>query len=173
MDPSPLLVHFQTLARYNRVVNERLYQACAQLDGPQYRQERPGSFRSIHRTLNHILLSDRIWMGRFTSQDVLHTPSLHTLLYDDWGELQAARAAEDARMETFFTDPPPGFLEREIRYVNSQGIEFTDPVPLLVAHMFNHQTHHRAQIHVMLSDSPVKPPSLDMHRALRPVPVPA
>src|SRR5687768_4982246 len=60
-----LTTHFQLLARYNRIANERLFAACAQLDDAEYRKHRAGSFGSIHGLLNHILLGDRRWMGLF------------------------------------------------------------------------------------------------------------
>ena len=55
-----MLEHFQMLARYNRIANERLYERCGQLDSAEYRKQRQGSFGSIHGLLNHILLGDRI-----------------------------------------------------------------------------------------------------------------
>ena len=61
-----------------------------------------------------------------------------------------------------------GFLQQEVRYVNNAGRLCADPSPLLLAHLFNHETHHRAQIQIMLSQTPVKPPALDMHRIIRP-----
>jgi len=60
-----LLSHFQMLARYNAVANERLYGKCAELLGAEYRKHRQGSPGSIHALLNHILPGDRIWMARF------------------------------------------------------------------------------------------------------------
>jgi uncharacterized damage-inducible protein DinB len=60
------------------------------------------------------------------------------------------------------------FLTRPLSYKNSLGVECTDAAPRAVLHFFNHQTHHRGQVHVMLSQTDVKPPSLDMHRILNP-----
>lgn len=163
-----LIAHFHTLARYNSIANQRLYEACAQLDDAEYRRERRGSFRSIHWTLNHILLGDRLWMDRFSSPAELATPPLATVLYDDFARLREARRVEDARIEAFMRALEAGFLARPVTYVNSEGRQCSDPAPLLLAHMFNHQTHHRGQVHVMLSQTAVKPPALDMHRAIRP-----
>jgi mandelate racemase len=55
-----LRTHFRTLARYNRIANERLFELCAQLDSVEYKKRRQGSFGSIHGLLNHIFLGDRI-----------------------------------------------------------------------------------------------------------------
>lgn len=163
--------HFRMLGRYNTIANQRLYTACAELSDADYRAPRSGSFGSIHATLNHILAGDRIWMGRFREPGVTHaTPALGALIADDFDELREARIEEDAGIEKFLDeDLDAAYLELQIHYVNSAGYPCQDPVPLLLAHMFNHQTHHRGQIHAMLAQSPVKPPALDMHRAVRPI----
>ncbi|HXB68927.1 MAG TPA: DinB family protein [Candidatus Acidoferrales bacterium] len=163
-----LIAHFQMLARYNSIANERLYDACGRLDEEEYRRERAASFRSVHRTLNHILLGDRIWMARFTETGYTTTPALGSELYPDFASLRAARVAEDARIEAFLADATEELLAKEVRYVNSAGEHHADPAGLLLAHLFNHQTHHRGQVHVMLSQTTVRPPALDMHRAIRP-----
>jgi uncharacterized damage-inducible protein DinB len=153
------------MARYNRLANEELYAACAQLDDTEYRKQRKGSFGSIHALLNHILLGDRIWMSRFEGGGAT-TPPLNTVLYDNFADLRAARVAEDERIERFFAAAPEGFFSRRLRYVNSKGVERFDSAAIVVPHLFNHQTHHRGQVHVMLSQTEVAPPSLDLHRLI-------
>jgi uncharacterized damage-inducible protein DinB len=168
MQSATLVTHFQTMARYNTGANKRLYAACAQLSDADYRRERTGAFRSVHLTLNHILLGDRLWMARFTDPEIQTTPPLHTELYHDFSSLRAARESEDARIQEFMDALGEGFLQREVTYVNNAGRPCADPAPLILAHVFNHQTHHRAQIQMMLSGTPIDPPSLDMHRVIRP-----
>jgi uncharacterized damage-inducible protein DinB len=96
-----LETHFQVLARYNRMANQRLYAKCAELDDAEYRRARAGSLGSIHGLLNHILLGDRRWMGLFERGERA-TPPLNQILYDDFPGLQSARVREDARIEAFF-----------------------------------------------------------------------
>jgi uncharacterized damage-inducible protein DinB len=162
-----LTEHFQMLARYNRIANERLYAACAQLDQVDYRKERGGSFGSIHGLLNHILLGDRRWLGLF-EEGQRATPPLGLGLYDDFDELRAARVREDDRIERFFEGLDAAFWQRTFAYTNSQGKDYLDAANVACAHLFNHQTHHRGQVHVMLSQTPVKSPSLDLHRVIHP-----
>jgi uncharacterized damage-inducible protein DinB len=169
MPASPLAAHFAMLARYNAVANARLYEVCGQLSDDEYRKERAGSFRSIHRTLNHILLGDRIWMDRFARAGQTTTPKLNQILYDDFPALRAAREAEDSRIEEFMLAMSDAFLAQEFEYVNNAGVLCVDPATVVMTHLFNHQTHHRGQIHVMLSQAGVQPPNLDLHRAIRPV----
>ena len=168
MQSPSLATHFQTMARYNAGANQRLYEACARLSDEDYRRERAGAFRSIHRTLNHILLGDRLWMARFAEPGVSGTPALATELYGDFTALRAAREREDTLIQGFMDALDASFLREEVHYVNSHGRLCVDPAPLVLAHFFNHQTHHRAQIQIMLSETPVKAPALDMHRIIRP-----
>jgi uncharacterized damage-inducible protein DinB len=162
-----MLDAFRIFARYNRVANERLYEACSQLDSVEYRRQRPGSFGTIHGLLNHVLLGDRIWMSRFAGGGKT-TPPLNTVLFDEFAELHPARVAQDEAIELFFAKADNAFLTSQLAYRNSLGKDCLDPAPAAVLHFFNHQTHHRGQVHVMLSQTNVKPPSLDMHRILNP-----
>ena len=166
----PRLEHFRMLARYNAKANRLLYDACARLPDAERTRARPAFFRSIHGTLNHILVGDRIWMARFAGRDVPST-GLDAILYDGFAALRAAREEMDDRIEGFMAGLTPAFLAGSIRYVNNAGLPYDDPVPLLLTHFFNHQTHHRGQVHDLLSQTDVPPPSLDLHRVLRPDPI--
>lgn len=79
-----------------------------------------------------------------------------------------ARKAEDDRIEAFVAGLTVGFLNSTIEYTNNAGRTCKDPTNLLLAHFFNHQTHHRGQIHDMMTQTEISPPSLDMHRIIRP-----
>jgi uncharacterized damage-inducible protein DinB len=160
-------LHFQMLARYNRIANERLFSACAQLDDAEYRKPRAGSFGSIHGLLNHILVGDRRWMGLFESGERA-TPPLGRILYDDFPGLRGAREHEDVRIERFFAALDEGFWGRSFAYTNNQGKDYVETAHVACSHLFNHQTHHRGQVHVMLSQTAVPAPSLDLHRIVNP-----
>src|SRR4030095_144229 len=108
-----LVTHFQMLARYKRIANERLFATCARLDEAEYRQRRAGSFGSIHGLLNHILLGDRRWMTLFERGDRT-TPPLDQILYDDFLSLRTARAREDLRIESFFGGHESAVLGRMV-----------------------------------------------------------
>jgi len=153
-------------ALYNRLANEKLYEACAGLSEEERRRDLGAFFKSVHGTLNHLVLGDRIWMTRFEGGSHPST-DLGAILFDDFAALAAARAEMDRRIETFFADLPAGFLERSLRYLNNAGLESVDPAQVIVPHFFNHQTHHRGQVHGMLSGTPVAPPSLDLIYFLR------
>jgi len=148
-----LVTHFQMLARYNRIANERLFVKCGQLDDAEYRKVRAGAFGSIHGLLNHILLGDRRWMGLFENGERV-PPPLNQILYDHFSVLRSAREREDARIEAFFAGLDAAFWSRSFAYTNNQGKDYVEAAHVAGSHLFNHQTHHRGQIHVMLSQTP-------------------
>jgi uncharacterized damage-inducible protein DinB len=156
-------------ARYNRLANETLYAACARLSDAEGRREMGAFFGSVHGTLNHLLLGDTIWMTRFEGGSHPST-GLDAILFERFEDLRAARRRMDERIERFFASLPAGFENGSVRYVNNSGFETEDPLAVILPHFFNHQTHHRAQVHTLLSQLGHQPPVLDLHRVLRPDP---
>lgn len=158
---------FARLARYNSLANRRLYDAVAGLSQEDYEAARPAFFGSIRGTLNHILVGDRIWLARFEGCQVLST-GLDAILHPSLAALRRARETEDTRIEAFVDGLDRAFLASTIRYINHERRTFEDQAAMLLQHFFNHQTHHRGQVHDMLCQTAVTPPSLDMHRLLNP-----
>lgn len=96
------------------------------------------------------------------------TPPLNQILYDDFSGLRSARDREDARIEAFFAGIDAAFWSRPFAYTNNQGKGYVETAHVACSHLFNHQTHHRGQVHVMLSQTTVTPPPLDLHRVVNP-----
>ena len=107
-------------ARYNRLANEKLYAACAGLSGAEYRRDLGAFFGSVHGTLNHLLLGDRIWMARFEGGSHVST-GLGAVQYEKFEALRAERERLDRHMEQFFATLPEGFERGSVRYVNNSG----------------------------------------------------
>jgi len=168
-EPQTLIDAARALARYNRLANARLYDACDRIGDSERRRARPAFFRSIHGTLNHILVGDRIWMARFQGKTV-PSSGLDAILYEKFDDLRAARVEQDALIQAFAQSLTDARLLSTIAYRNNAGLDFEDPVWMLILHFFNHQTHHRGQVHDMLCQTSVAPPSLDLHRVLKPMP---
>ncbi|HEX6979782.1 MAG TPA: DinB family protein [Alphaproteobacteria bacterium] len=162
----PTLDHFRTFARYNQWANRRLYAACAQLTEAEYMKPRAAFFGSLHGTLNHILVGDRVWMGRITGHDA-GIRSLDQILYGDFAGLRVAREAEDAQIINVIEAMDEPTLNSTLRYKNMAGEAQATPMRLVLAHLFNHQTHHRGQAHGLLSQTGVAPPPLDLIYYLR------
>ena len=159
--------HFRLLARYNRTANQRLYRHCALLDDTAFRCPRPGPFGSIRGLLNHLLLGDGIWMARFEGGGAA-TPALDGILHYDFAGLAGARVEMDERIVGFFEAAGPELLGRRFSYINNQGKPYVEEAPVAIAHFFNHQTHHRGQVCVMLAAAGMAAPSLDLHRIANP-----
>lgn len=148
-------MHIQTMARYNRWMNRKIYACCASLPEAERLRDRGAFFKSIHGTLNHLLLADRVWMGRFTAQPFA-VRSLDQVLYADFAELRRERVAEDERIVDWISALTEHDVDRELVYtslVHPQPRRY--PLQLALAHFFNHQTHHRGQITTLLSQSGV------------------
>lgn len=162
------LDYFRTLARYNRWANERLYAACAKLHEAEYLKPRAAFFGSIHGTLNHILVGDRIWMGRFTGHaDGIR--ALDQILYPEFAGLRVAREAEDAQIVNYADALDLPTLNSTLRYkrLSEPSRAAATPMRFALGHFFNHQTHHRGQAHGLLSQTAVPPPPLDLLYFLR------
>ena len=148
---NPMKSRYRMFAGYNAWCNERLYEATAQVSDADYRADRGVFFRSLHGTLNHLLVGDRIWMKRFTGVGE-QPPSLDAILYDDFAALRAARRSQDTLISRYVERLSEADLSRIIRYrtvVNPQNIE--QALAPALDHFFNHQTHHRGQAHALLS----------------------
>ncbi|HEX2554562.1 MAG TPA: DinB family protein [Microvirga sp.] len=154
--------HFAMLAGYNAWANGRVYDAAAALGDADYRADRGAFFRSVHGTLNHLLVADRIWMRRFTGEG--EAPSrLDAILFEDFGDLRAARAREDERIAAYVAALSEATLAGRFRYrtiVNPADVE--QPLAPALIHFFNHQTHHRGQVHALLTGLGRDAPSLDL-----------
>lgn len=154
------LPYFRRLARYNRWANRRLYAACAELEAGEWEAPRIGFFPSLQKTLNHILVADRIWLARFEGR-AHGIQSLDQILAQELDELTDLREAEDERIIGFFDKLSQRKLDADLTYRMMEGSEGTQPLVFLAGHLFNHATHHRGQAHAMLAGSSVKPPPLD------------
>lgn len=143
----------QTMARYNAWQNAQMYEAMQGLDHDALWQERGAFFGSVLGTANHLLWGDRMWMARFNGgsppdQKLPESATLTPTLDAWWAE----RLRMDRRMVLWAGNLRSIDLIGEMRwYSGAKGGEVSAPVGHLVAHMFNHQTHHRGQIHAMLT----------------------
>src|SRR3954470_2907738 len=107
-------------ARYNRLANEVLFDACSRLPDADYRRDLGAFFGSVHGTLNHLLLGDTIWMTRFEGSAHPST-DLGAILFEKFEALRLAREQMDRRILSFFSALPDGFEKRTVRYTNNSG----------------------------------------------------
>jgi uncharacterized damage-inducible protein DinB len=156
--------YLQKMSRYNRWQNENLFGAADGLSDAERKRERGAFWGSIHGTLNHILWADRAWMHRFA-----HTPKVtvgikgSAGLHDDWDELKRERVAFDRIIDDWIAALDPQWIKGDLTYFSgAANRELTLPKWVLVTHFFNHQTHHRGQVHAMLTAAGAKPGDTDI-----------
>jgi uncharacterized damage-inducible protein DinB len=159
-------------ARYNRWMNEKIYALAATLSDDERKRDRGAFFKSIHGTLNHLLVADRVWLARFegaTSDDGFMGPGIRSLdqeLYVDFEELRRQRASTDDALATWVSGLDDEQLRAPLIYLR-RGQKVESPLWWAVAHVFNHQTHHRGQITTLLSQRGCDPGSTDLFAMLR------
>ena len=142
--------YFLMMARYNAWANLRLYKMAGALPEELYRREVGVYFKSLHGTLNHLLVTDRIWMRRLTGEGS-HPNKLNAIAFDDFASLQAARTSEDLRIVNYTENLQEADIEKELDYTTLNGTPQRQPICEILAHWFNHQTHHRGQAHAILT----------------------
>jgi uncharacterized damage-inducible protein DinB len=156
------LQYARTMAAYNRWMNDRLYEACAGLPDEQRKRDLGAFFKSIHGTLNHLLLADRIWLARFTGTPFAAT-SLDQELCANFDELRRERRRTDEAIARWVDSLSAADFAGQLSYtslVNPQPKQ--TPFWLAVVHLFNHQTHHRGQLTTLLKQSGVDPGVTDL-----------
>ncbi|MHA1601355.1 MAG: DinB family protein [Alphaproteobacteria bacterium] len=154
--------HFPLMARFNAWANARIYDSVARLPDAAYRADCKAFFGSIHGTLNHLLLVDRLWGGRIEGVD-RGIRTLDEILYEDFSALREARTNEDKRLIDLVDSLDEAQLEKPIPYrrIIGDGMEEARAGHMLIT-LFNHQTHHRGQVHVLLTQADIVPAALDV-----------
>jgi uncharacterized damage-inducible protein DinB len=152
------------LAAYNAWQNTSLYDAAETLTPAARLAARGAFFGSIQGTLNHLLWGDQIWMSRFDGwPKPAVANSQSASLFADWNALRAARAEADQGIATWADGLTAETLAGDLTwYSGAAGRELTRPMWQLVAHLFNHQTHHRGQVHAMLTAAGARPDDTDL-----------
>jgi len=154
-----LTTHFVVQSRNNSWSNHRLHTACSRLSRDEYFARRACFFGSIHATLNHILIVDRLYLGRLIGAELvpLQCEELHTEL-DALGE---AQAASDPELLAYCEGLEESSLSHIVSFKRANGENYSESVAHILSHLFVHQVHHRGQVHDMLCATSVSPPQLD------------
>ena len=163
MPPRSIMAHhFHMLARYNVWANARLLDAAARM-GEDYHAATGAFFGSMHGTLNHILVADRIWMHRFTGEGPTHD-RLDAKPYGDLEGMRLARENEDRRILDWAGTLDDAALTGTFTYarVSEPGAPITQRLAPALTHLFNHQTHHRGQAHAILTTLGHEAPAMDL-----------
>ncbi|MEZ2407737.1 DinB family protein [Bosea sp. RCC_152_1] len=154
----------RTMARYNAWQNESLMAAADGLTDAERRLDRGAFFKSIHGTFNHLLWGDETWLSRLTGSAKPPISGRDSVIYvDDWSAFCARRRERDAAILAWTDAVEADWLRGTlIWYFGRAGREIGKPRAFVIAHMFNHQTHHRGQIHAMLTAAGARPEDTDL-----------
>ena len=156
----------QRMARYNRWQNENLYGSAGRLPASELTRNRGAFFGSIQETLCHLVITDQLWLHRF---DPAKPPPRAKSIAEsataiaDWDEMKRERQVLDATIIAWADKLDLRWLDRELEwYSMAMQRKVTNRGSDLLAHLFNHQTHHRGQVHCMLTQAGVKPDDTDL-----------
>jgi uncharacterized damage-inducible protein DinB len=154
----------RTMAAYNSEMNRRLYAAASRLSDAERRRDRGAFWHTLHGTLAHILWGDGQWMSRFDGWERPVTPIKESdHMVEDWDQLCARRIAADTRIESWAAKVEDAWLDADMTWFSgAANREVTAPKRLLVAHFFNHQTHHRGQAHALVTAAGEKTEDTDL-----------
>ena len=158
------VAYVQRMVRYNRWQNENLYDSADRLTDEERQRERGAFFGSMQKTLSHLLWGDQLWMHRFGAADP-PSPGIpqSASLYPDWPALMSRRRAFDAEVVKWADGLDADWLAGELTYYSqSAARDVSGPKWVFVTHFFNHQTHHRGQVHCMLSQAGAKLQDTDL-----------
>jgi uncharacterized damage-inducible protein DinB len=159
--------HLATMAYNNAWSNLRLLTACGKLSQDDFIARRVSFFPSIKATLNHIVTVDWYYIDALERAFARREPNLEPERFydpeepfDTCAELTAAQRDADRRLIAVCTALTDTQLDTPVPVKRRIGLQ-TEPATRLLAHLFQHQIHHRGQAHAMLAGTPVEPPQLD------------
>jgi uncharacterized damage-inducible protein DinB len=159
--------HFLTMACNNAWANHRLLKACAQLAPAEFAARRTSFFPSIKATYNHIVTVDWLYIDMLERAVQGRPPNLEAGKFfepeepfDSCAPLAEAQRAADKRLITLCAGLTDAQLDGPVQVPRRDGV-YADRIARILAHLFQHQIHHRGQVHAMLAGTAVKPPQLD------------
>lgn len=154
--------HFLQLARYNVWATRRLLDAVALLPESDYRKDCGLFFKSIHGTLNHLLVGEHmLWYPRF-ARGVSPTVELNAEIEPERERLGQALKGGAANWLPMIESWPAERFDGVLNYTNMRGQAMSLPFAATLAHVFNHGTHHRGQITAALTACGLPAPELDL-----------
>ncbi|RVT84153.1 damage-inducible protein DinB [Rhodobacteraceae bacterium CCMM004] len=156
--------YVRVMARYNTWQNASLLTAADTLDDDALEQNRGAYFGSIRCTMSHLLWGDAVWLARFTGSaaPTIGIPDSVDFA-PDYDGLAPRRRETDARIEAWAAGVSDADLEGQLSWHSAAlGREVAVPLSACVVHFFNHQTHHRGQIHAMLTAAGAVPDDTDL-----------
>jgi uncharacterized damage-inducible protein DinB len=153
--------YFEDLARYHVWATDKLLAEVAQMSDEHYRQPCGLFFKSVHGTLNHLLVAEQLWYSRF-AEGISSMIQLNAELETDRDTLAAALRNAVKRWGTWIAGIDAKRFEENLHYTRTAGGQVVVPFAPALGHVFNHGTHHRGQISAALTATNYKAPEMDL-----------
>jgi len=150
-----------TMARYNRWANRELIAAVRTLPAGEGTRERPSLFKTILNTLNHPLVTDRMWWAHLHRQPHSHK-ALNEVLHSDLDTLAAARDEMDRGLIDYIDRLSPAEADEAIDFTLLSGAKGRMNRRMILMHMFNHNTYHRGFVVETFCQVPAALPLIDL-----------
>lgn len=157
--------YLKMMAKYNKWQNESLFNASDQLSDRERKRDRGAFFGSIHHTFCHLLWGDMIWTSRFAGLDGPEDNSIQhsSKMIENWEELKSLRQQRDREIISWADKFEDGFITGDYSwYSGAVKAEVKRPLSEILVHFFNHQTHHRGQLHAMITAAGGVPDDTDL-----------
>lgn len=163
--------HYRRYARYNAWINQTLLEASLSLSEKQQEEDKQVFFKSLLGSWNHIFVGDLLWLNRLAmifpilddAMDNWPKPNrLDELLYPKLEQLVKPRQELDQLIIQWCDFLRESDCEDRLQYHNTKEELQVQPLPNVLQHIFNHQTHHRGQITALLSQMGVEYGSTDL-----------
>jgi len=154
--------YFATLARYNVWATRRLFEHIDALTDDEYRRDAGLFFKSVHRTLNHLLVGEHLlWYPRF-AEGVSPKRALDEEVEADRARLRAQLIEGALRWTPLITSLDPARMQGTLNYTSTKGVPMSLPFAPTLGHVFNHGTHHRGQITAAITAMGHACPEIDL-----------
>jgi uncharacterized damage-inducible protein DinB len=158
-----LAEHVRAMARNNAWANYRLLEACAKLGEAEYRAQRVSFFPSIELTLNHILAVDWYYLDALDNggRQWRELYALREVPCETFTLLRREQEAADRRLIGFCDQLAEERLDHTVILHRPGDKRYAERIQDVLAHLLQHDIHHRGQVHAMLAGTAVAPPQLD------------
>ena len=153
--------HFIYQADYQHWANEVLLDSLSHLSDEARNNDEGLYFQSIHHTLDHILVVNRVWLGRLKGQAIKLPGGFNAITYPDWRDLKTQLQKECRQFQHWLEAKPDVFFEMSLKYQSMAGHDQENWVRDVLTHIFNHATHHRGQISAVATRLGAPVPEMD------------
>lgn len=142
-----------------------LFTELDKLSDAQRKQDHALFFRSIHHTVDHLLLVNRVWMGRLTGQPIV--PDFKTIQVEEWEALKQGLRENLAGMADWLSQQDEAWFAHEVTFTASNGKANALPAIAVLTHMLTHFNHHRGQVSTAITQLDGIAPEMDYLYYLR------